>query len=524
MDTVYATHLPLPQADLEAAVADATIAVGSWVRDAFGVSLAPLAGGTHLIDNGSVTWSVDAGESGQLISVAVDVAEVPSGVHRWRTVIDIGLEDGRGWTRVRHGFYTPVEGLVSRTPLDSRRPDVVRRIIGAVQVRIDDFPLSAPSSVGADGVDRLFARLSDPARRLPILVLDTIGSARLDPERLHDGLLGLAHVVVLSGGAMPAWDAARVEGEGARVGHVHLYWPSIAADDDGVLVATRESFEDAFLDHLGQDRLISHLYEALGRVAAAAIGEPALSGRLRREMQLRESSQRASEVEAIRTRLAAVQTDSIDRETWREFTTEFDELARRERDTRDELELAGIEIDELRGQLDNTAAQLRQMWRTGPAPAAEAPEVVDERVPASALEAVEIATETCPHLVFLPEAFDSARESQYPSPAQVLTDLRAIERVGELWESDEVPSGLVPAFVSQLGGAYRTGISDHARDKFGADYVREYEGERVVLGPHVARGTGSPASILRIYWYTDTTRHRFVVGHIGRKLRDAGNR
>jgi hypothetical protein len=45
-----------------------------------------------------------------------------------------------------------------------------------------------------------------------------------------------------------------------------------------------------------------------------------------------------------------------------------------------------------------------------------------------------------------------------------------------------------------------------------------------MLGPHFARGIGSPNDILRIYWAVDDETKKLIVGHVGRKLRDDGNR
>jgi hypothetical protein len=45
-----------------------------------------------------------------------------------------------------------------------------------------------------------------------------------------------------------------------------------------------------------------------------------------------------------------------------------------------------------------------------------------------------------------------------------------------------------------------------------------------MLGPHLVRGVGAVASILRIYMHFDNERQRIVVGHVGRKLRDDSNR
>jgi hypothetical protein len=45
-----------------------------------------------------------------------------------------------------------------------------------------------------------------------------------------------------------------------------------------------------------------------------------------------------------------------------------------------------------------------------------------------------------------------------------------------------------------------------------------------MLGPHFAHDVGSPSEILRIYWYADPDERVFVIGHVGRKLRDDSNR
>ncbi len=43
-----------------------------------------------------------------------------------------------------------------------------------------------------------------------------------------------------------------------------------------------------------------------------------------------------------------------------------------------------------------------------------------------------------------------------------------------------------------------------------------------MLGPHLAWGN-SPDNALRIYLYLDRDNRAFVVGHVGRHLRDTSN-
>jgi hypothetical protein len=67
-------------------------------------------------------------------------------------------------------------------------------------------------------------------------------------------------------------------------------------------------------------------------------------------------------------------------------------------------------------------------------------------------------------------------------------------------------------------------VSFTATSKYVTDYERLYLDDRVMLGPHLAHGTGAATKIMRIYWYADTTNRVLVIGHVGRKLRDSSNR
>jgi hypothetical protein len=167
-------------------------------------------------------------------------------------------------------------------------------------------------------------------------------------------------------------------------------------------------------------------------------------------------------------------------------------------------------------------------------------EVVDDIPPTlrTVVDAVSAAAKECPHLVFLPEAFSSAQQSEYENPDQVYHDLVALDNVAARWDNDDLPQGWDRAFVEVgIGGAYRSGISFTAGSQFRSDYMRSYRGSPILLESHIRRGTGSPARILRIYWYRDddyqgerrvdrtgrAIRKVFVVGHVGRKLRDVSN-
>ena len=69
---------------------------------------------------------------------------------------------------------------------------------------------------------------------------------------------------------------------------------------------------------------------------------------------------------------------------------------------------------------------------------------------------------------------------------------------------------------------FRPDVSQTAHTQYRTDYERDYQGRSILLGPHLARGI-SPDNAIRIYWWIDHDARQFVIGHVGDKLRDAGN-
>lgn len=136
--------------------------------------------------------------------------------------------------------------------------------------------------------------------------------------------------------------------------------------------------------------------------------------------------------------------------------------------------------------------------------------------------AARIAAAACTHLVITEEALSSAELSSYPHPERVLADLLALDDVAGRWRA-----GLLSDWRSEItgrvGDAYRSGISQTARNAYGQDYQLHYSGKHYLMGPHLARGV-TPVNGIRIYWALDHERRRLIVGHIGRKLRDRSNR
>ena len=150
---------------------------------------------------------------------------------------------------------------------------------------------------------------------------------------------------------------------------------------------------------------------------------------------------------------------------------------------------------------------------------------VAEGPPATVLEAVERAAERFGHLTFTRSAFESAADSPFRRPPDILDALERIDRLGALYAD---PSGFGTSLTeaaTSLGLTWRSDVSELARNRHPDRYTAGHDGARLDLGPHVAIGSGSGAGfIARIYLHVadgsgDVPRGLYV-GHVGRHLPD----
>ena len=149
----------------------------------------------------------------------------------------------------------------------------------------------------------------------------------------------------------------------------------------------------------------------------------------------------------------------------------------------------------------------------------------DDAPPASVLEAVERADARFEHLTFTRSAFESAADSPFRRPADILDTLERLDRLGALYAD---PSGFGTSLTEAatgLGLTWRSDVSELARNRHPDRYTAVHDGARLDLGPHVAIGSGSGAGfIARIYLHVadgsgDLPRGLYV-GHVGRHLPD----
>lgn len=526
MQIVYATHLPLPSENDASALDLAAEAVASWVRKRFNVEMSPLAAGHGESDSARVEWKSMTGSAGGLIGVFVDQADRGDPTWRWRTYVDLGVEDGQAWLRVRVGLYSPLEGLLTKPRVHAGRPGVVRALADRLTIRADGWRVGEWRTVGRSQVGAYLEFLRSAHRQLPVVVLstDNAGDTFLDPARVADRVLGLAHVVKIDTAAAYLVSDRIGKTLSCYLGAVRIYWPGFRSDDDPY---HHRLFLEGSLNYLGREGLEAELFDILGRLAGLSLDEPPLRRALRIEERAAEVAARIAEQTDHAARLVAtadMNDGGLSAEEFVEFAAEFDQMTAQVKS----LELSSLdaesEIASLRAERDESRSQLIEVVRQYGDPRREQPTaLVDLAPPTSVAEAVRRADDAAEHSVYLREAFDSAEQSGYQDPSRVMDDLRVIEEIATDWAAGDLSAGPNHAFEQRCSN-YQSGLGQKASTQYAVDYERVYKDQVVMLGPHLRRGIGAVASILRIYMYFDTDDQRIVVGHVGRKLRDDSNR
>jgi hypothetical protein len=192
---------------------------------------------------------------------------------------------------------------------------------------------------------------------------------------------------------------------------------------------------------------------------------------------------------------------------------------------REELLRQGEELRDAAAQDARTIARLSALLAEGAGAAGAAQDAAEAVPPATVLEAVERAAASATHLVFTDAARESAADSPYRRPAEILD---ALQRLDELARLHADPDGFGRSLVqaaTELGLTYKQDVSELARGRKPHAYAVTHEGRRLQLGPHVALGSGSGAGfIARIYLHVadggGEVPRGIYVGHVGRHLPD----
>lgn len=506
MKPVYSVRLVLSGEDASKSVEAAWRSACEWLSRHPGGDSLPSAmlheiDGTVPLGSGDVcTWSVLRGADTEVRRVQHDIAPSQRTATGWTTRVWVCREGDESWVVVRSGPQNPV-GVVTAVRFDARRPGLVGTLVDELKVVADGIEVANTAfDAGKDDADWLLKLMFDPLRKLPVVGIAVVGEpdsseTLVSVDDLARDLAGVAHVVRVD--PELSWALTREIGAplGVHSGAVRVWWPRMSRDDDRFR-------HPLFLpDRIRENsaRATRQLRGIIWNAAVDGIGPPALEAEL---LETKNREQVEARIEQIRTSRTSSDVD--------EWIAELENQI-------EENEVLRARLTEMTAETEDLRDALRQ--------AEEGRDVFDDddRQEVSTVEeAVHRAASEAENVVFLPGAYESARESAYPNPQQVLEDLRVIIKVAKKWRDGELRGGFKSAFKEEPV-RYLEGVSKTAETRFRSDYEISVGGRSELMGPHLRRGVGSPNSILRIYWFVDNETRQLFVGHVGRKLRDVGN-
>lgn len=495
--------------------------------------------GERLLEDGtSVEWeTIESGR--QMVRRLTHSIQGSDKSEGWRTVVWVCSDGVDVFGVVRSGPLV-IPGTVRPVRFAVGTPRIVRDWIAELDVASDGL-LLATTAAGIDSSEFavLEELLPNPKRRLPIVAVSVGHSAdgTADVEaswghanRLASDLVGNAHVFHVTEEA--SWELTNRYGQRHSVfdGAVRVWWPGFTYDDDPFRhpLILRDRFR---VDPDGERRRLTNM---IWRAAADAIGPPELESALlfRQEQEAREQviAKARSEIAKMRSEIGGVASDHTLQnaganlnpsahleQKGQQLPDDFDEWLDDYEEQLVKLEAQAEEIRDLKKLLQKANQEI-QILRS------EVDELQrgDSAIPATMAEAINRASRNAEGIIIHDKAW--ASKSEYSDFGHVLEDLNVIAKVAKMWRDGELANRtLQDAFRDIVGGRYRTGVGQ-GLIQYPEDYALFYKGETVYMGPHLHRGKGPPTTQLCIYWYVDKDERVFVIGHIGKKLRDTTNR
>ncbi len=359
----------------------------------------------------------------------------------------------------------------------------------------------SPSLVSDElGGQEIAAFVLAPSRRLPVLV-EVLDFERRTPPLIAMGagpLIGLVHVVQLT-------TAEALHGFLMLTGYtlvgpgtVLVNW---AGNTEPEIVRRRE------LPTASENRERSRLVQIIIDAAARSIAAPRVPAPPRREDDLFEISIRdVSGTNDVQSEEHAVHIEQL-QASIDELEAALADADRRVAEQRAQLEKKGGQLDEL--ILRNVSLEM------------QAGNTANTRAVASMTEALRLAQEHCPFLIFHERAIESGEGLEGPEPVSVLQDLVRLNEVARAWMSGEITGTSIKLACRQMGLDFAPDISATARQKYEEDYLIDWRGKIVRAEAHLRRGR--KAHLVRIHLYFDNETQQVVVAYVGRHLRDKGS-
>ncbi len=480
-----------------------------------------------------------------------------------RTEVLVGHEGDRGWVVVREAIGSVDPTLTPPVLTPTVPPNVVQSLIAQISFEDANRRLTSSAAVvGVNGVSEVDYFIGS-GRRLPVVVLSDDGTGRV--TKIANGiagrLVGLAHVFVLGGP-----DATNAFNNGIGANHIlstggaRLFWPRFDASRPN---QSRHWGAGEVMNNAGrvEPAFVTAVVRTIFDAGALRIPDPPLVERLeaarirqriaerRAELAERElatqtvtpkqadvvEAQEAIVAEPVRENLASAEIgvapevaapvqeipveptgrlDASEIEAWENDLRELESVRER---------LARVEVD--RERLRRDFDHMRDQWVAR----AEKGEVFAGPPKAMSLvETVRKAERDLPHLVFLRSAITSAQSWQFDRTDDVWNAFLSLDFLAGRWIERIMNTPFAEA-AAEIGLDWASDVSEVATNKYAADYMRKFEGRDIFLGPHVRMSGGR--RLLRIYCVLDESpgpvggmpTRRFIIGHVGKHLRDRTN-
>jgi hypothetical protein len=417
--------------------------------------------------------------------------------------------------------------LAPTPALGFRAPELPALLLAVHSVTDGAWPLRAHALELRDRGDAedLAEFLYSEHRRRPVVHC----SARrrgpsLDAHRLARELAGLAHVTYTNDGRVDDALNAQLAGTlGAWGGAVRVYYPGLAPGIEHRYTSAQE------INRRGEGPTRGRLLRDLGQLACATMGEPEAIGDVRRRALDARATQRPTAPDRPAEHDAQVQVTQL--------LDEHDRALRELEHARQENERLHQALEHQQQLSERQARQITELSRhLAPTPAAansdsnanhhhDHPNTSEAR-PRTVAQAVKLAMGHAKHLVYAPNAVESAKDCPYHRPDHILD---ALQRLDQLAEGYLDPNGIgcsLDERARQLGLRWQGGLQDSIIARYPNHYTISYQDRRWKLGPHIALGGGDGGERLaRIYLVAhpgdqDTARS-LIVGHVGRHLPDS---
>jgi len=395
---------------------------------------------------------------------------------------------------------------------DVTRPNLVSRVLETLSAEADDWELSeVPIQLAEGDIDSLVTLLYQPERRLPVVVIseNEDGNTRIAPKTLGRQCAGAAHLVYLSSGA--SWQLTRTIGKRMSVfqGAVRLYMPGLTDENE-------DPYRHPLWLSSGGEALLREIssrvlpFEFLRSNGASDFYR---FSTIRDIVERRNHSVGQTNLEFLKLEIRELEED---RDTWRGLATSEQDRARAL-----DAEIERLKAEFARVEAKNSALEYQLKNRS----VVPKPETVPDRNLNSYDDLEDWADEVLgEHVHIHASALKDCRKhghermlSKIESALLVIRDYLVPARR----ESGKELRALADQKLNELGMEDTPCFVDREEAKQVPGYSVPYDGQTRVLFDHIKYGNGyDNANQIRIYYFWDEEKKRFVVGKMPTHLRN----